>query len=170
MITNQYVYEMATYSRWQNDNVYEHCEQIGPEERKRDSGMFFGSIHNTLDHICVVNRSILTFINGTMPERIPPGRTVWPDWEELKSVRLEQDNLLSRGAHEWTEGWMAGKTTKTAPEVDDLPAIPRWVMIVQFFNHQTHHRSQATSALHSMGIDYGATDIPWRPRAGYFAG
>ena len=72
--------------------------------------MFFGSIHNTLDHICVVNRSILTFLNGTLPERNPPGHAVWPDWEELKSVRLEQDDLLLKGSHEWTEEWLAGNT------------------------------------------------------------
>ncbi|MEL7526835.1 MAG: DinB family protein [Pseudomonadota bacterium] len=43
-------------------------------------------------------------------------------------------------------------------------------MMVQLFNHQTHHRSQVTSALHSMGIEFGTTDIPWRPGAGYLAG
>lgn len=170
MITNDYVDEMATYARWQNDNVYQCCEEIGLEERKLDRGMFFGSIHNTLDHICVVNRSILTFLNGTLPERNARGHAVWPDWDELKSVRLKQDDLLSTGAREWTETWLAGKTTKRDPQGVDLPAIPRWVMVVQLFNHQTHHRSQVTCALHSIGIDYGATDIPWRPGAGYFAG
>ncbi|YAF94156.1 MAG: DinB family protein [Nodularia sp. CChRGM 3473] len=31
------------------------------------------------------------------------------------------------------------------------------------FNHQTHHRSQITSELHKMGIDYGCTDLPYNP-------
>ncbi|MGH1355384.1 MAG: DinB family protein [Thalassovita sp.] len=170
MITNEYIHEMATYACWQNNNVFQCCDDIRSEERLRDRGMFFGSIHKTLDHICVVNRSILTFLNGTLPDRNPPGQTVWPDWEELKSIRVEQDDLLLRGAHEWTEDWLAGKTTKSDPEGEDLPAIPRWLMVVQLFNHQTHHRSQVTSVLHTMGIDYGATDIPWRPGAGFFAG
>lgn len=170
MITSNYVEEMATYSRWQNDSVYRFSEEIGPEERKRDRGMFFGSIHSTLDHICVVNRSILTFLNGTLPERNPRGHVVWPDWEALKSVRREQDDQLSAGSREWTEAWLAEETTKSDPQGEDLPAIPRWVMVVQLFNHQTHHRSQVTSALHQMGIEYGATDIPWRPGAGFFAG
>ena len=170
MITSEYIHEMATYTRWQNDNIYKCCDDIGLQERKRDRGMFFGSIHNTLDHICVVNRSILTFLDGTLPERSAPGHAVWPDWEALKSVRLEQDDLLSKGGNEWSEDWLAGKTVKRDPEGHDLPAIPRWVMVVQLFNHQTHHRSQVTSALHSMGVDYGATDIPWRPGAGFFAG
>ncbi len=170
MITNDYIKEMATFSRWQNDSVYQCCEQIGSKERARDRGMFFGSIHNTLDHICVVNRSILAFLDGTLPERNPPGQVVWSDWDELKSIRREQDGLFSAGARDWTESWLANKITKRDPQADDLPAIPRWVMVVQVFQHQTHHRSQVTSALHSLGIDYGSTDIPWRPGAGYFAG
>lgn len=170
MITNAYIDEMATYARWQNENVYQCCEEIGQGERKLDRGMYFGSVHNTLDHICVVNRSILTFLNGTLPEMHPQGHVVWPEWSELKSIRIEQDSLLAAGASEWTEEWLAEKTTSCDPQVDNFPGIPRWVMVVQLFNHQTHHRSQVTSALHSMGIDYGATDIPWRPGAGYFAG
>ena len=170
MITNEYIQEMAAYTRWQNDNVFTFCDEIGLEARQLDRGMFFGSIHNTLDHICVVNRSILTFLDGVFPERNPQGHVVWSDWEELKSVRVEQDDLLSKGAQDWTEDWLAGKTVKRDPLGDDLPAISRWVMVVQLFNHQTHHRSQVTSVLHSMGIDYGATDIPWRPEAGFFAG
>lgn len=132
--------------------------------------MFFGSIHNTLDHICVVNRSILTFLNGALPDRRPFGHVEWPDWDELKSIRLAQDDHLSVGAREWTEAWLAENTIKRDPQGEDAPAVPRWVMVAQLFNHQTHHRSQVTSALHQMGIDYGATDIPWRPGAGFFAG
>lgn len=170
MITPIYVAEMAAYSRWQNDNVYRVCDEIGPEERERDRGLFFGSIHNTLDHICSVNRSILTFIDGTMPERTPPGQVVWHDWDALKTTRLKQDEILIAGGRDWTESWLAEEIVMLNPRFDDPPTFSRWVMVVQVFNHQTHHRSQVTSALHAMGIDYGVTDIPWRPGAGFFAG
>ncbi|MEM8836984.1 MAG: DinB family protein [Pseudomonadota bacterium] len=170
MITPAYVAEMAAYSRWQNDTVYGLCDAIGQEERLRDRGLFFKSIHQTLDHICMINRSILTFLDGTRPERVPLDQMVWPDWEDLKAIRLEQDDVLTRGGRDWTEDWLSETIVMRSPRFDDPPSFPRWVMVVQIFNHQTHHRSQVTSALHAMGIDYGATDIPWRPGAGYFAG
>lgn len=170
MITPGYVAEMAAYSRWQNDTVYKICDDIGDEERRRNRGLFFGSIHHTLDHICVVNRSILTFLDGTMPERVPRGQLAWDDWDALKATRVMQDEILSAGGHDWTEAWLAEEIVMKSPRFDDPPPFPRWVMVVQIFNHQTHHRSQVTSALHTMGIDYGSTDIPWRPGAGYFAG
>lgn len=84
IITNQYTGEMASYARWQNENIYQCCDEIGREERERDRGIFFGSIHNTLDYICAVNRSILTFLKGMLPDRNPPGNAEWIDWDELK--------------------------------------------------------------------------------------
>ncbi len=170
MITPGYVAEMAAYARWQNDNVYRICDEIGQEERQRNRGLFFGSIHHTLDHICLVNRLILALLDGDRPARTPFDQMAWPDWDDLKATRLMQDEILSAGGRDWTEAWLAENMLMRSPRFDDPPTFPRWVMVVQLFNHQTHHRSQVTTALHGMGVDYGATDIPWRPGAGYFAG
>ena len=161
---------MARYSRWQNDNVYRICDEIGQDERQRNRGLFFGSIHHSLDHICLVNRSILSFLDGIMPERAPFDQIVWPDWEALKATRMMQDDLLTAGGQNWTEEWLAEEIAMRSPRFEDPPTFARWVMVVQLFNHQTRHRSQVTGALNAMGIDYGSTDIPWRPGAGYFAG
>ena len=170
MIKPGYVVEMAAYSHWQNNNIYQICDEIGQKERQRDCGLFFESIHGTLDHICQVNRSILTFLEGNLPVRNSADQMVSHDWAELKAIRLKQDELLSEGGRDWTEAWLAENVVIQKPSHDDPPLPPRWVMVVQIFNHQTHHRSQITAALHKMSIDYGATDIPWRPGAGYFAG
>ena len=142
MITPDYVAEMAAYSRWQNDNVYRICDEIGHSERQRDRGLFFRSIHHTLDHICLVNRSILTFLDGAMPARTPFDQVVWSDWDDLKSTRLMQDEALLAGGRDWTEPWLAEQIAMKSPRFDDPPTVPRWVMVVQLFNHQTHHRSQ----------------------------
>ena len=42
---------LAQYNRWFNQRLYDACEKLSDEERKRDRGAFFGSIHNTLNHI-----------------------------------------------------------------------------------------------------------------------
>jgi len=44
---------------------------------------------------------------------------------------------------------------------------PRQFPLMQMFNHGTHHRSQVTSALHTMGIDYGSNDLPYNPLSQY---
>ncbi len=161
---------MAAFSRWQNDRLYQFCDEIGEDERQRDRGLFFGSIHHTLDHICMVNRSILAFLNKEPWEGESPKQIVWPDWNDLKATRLTQDDILSAGGRDWSQDWLAKVIAVKGLKVDTPPTCPRWVMVVQIFQHQTHHRSQVTTALHAMGIDYGGTDIPFRPGAGYFAG
>lgn len=38
---------------------------------------------------------------------------------------------------------------------------PRWLLVSQLFNHQTHHRGQITTLLSQAGLDIGSTDIPF---------
>jgi len=42
---------LAEYNRWFNQRLYTACEQLPDEERKRERGAFFGSIHKTLNHL-----------------------------------------------------------------------------------------------------------------------
>ena len=47
---------MARYNRWMNGKVYATAALLSDEERKRDRGAFFKSIHGTLNHILVGDR------------------------------------------------------------------------------------------------------------------
>jgi uncharacterized damage-inducible protein DinB len=38
-------------------------------------------------------------------------------------------------------------------------AHPTWQALSHFFNHQTHHRGQATALLTQAGVDVGVTDL-----------
>ena len=40
---------------------------------------------------------------------------------------------------------------------------PRWVQVVQMFNHQTHHRGQIRAMLTAAGIDVSPPDVPVLP-------
>ena len=55
----------------------------------------------------------------------------------------------------WLEqslSWFSGLYKKTFTQ-------PAWLAVTHFFNHQTHHRGQATTLLMQFGIDPGATDL-----------
>ena len=51
MIDPAYVQRMARYNRWQNANLYGVADTLPDEERRRERGAFFGSIHKTLSHL-----------------------------------------------------------------------------------------------------------------------
>ncbi|MDP3171278.1 MAG: DinB family protein, partial [Polaromonas sp.] len=38
-------------------------------------------------------------------------------------------------------------------------AHPAWQAMTHFFNHQTHHRGQASTLLMQAGVDVGVTDL-----------
>jgi uncharacterized damage-inducible protein DinB len=40
---------------------------------------------------------------------------------------------------------------------------PRWILVTQMFNHQTHHRGQLHTMLTQIGVDVGPTDVPVLP-------
>ena len=42
---------LARYNRWFNQRLYAACESLPDEERRRDRGAFFGSVHATLNHL-----------------------------------------------------------------------------------------------------------------------
>lgn len=165
MISQAYVAEMAAYNAWQNETLYRLCDEIGDAERRRDRGMFFGSIHHTLDHIVMVNEALLIYLENGRPPPSSYRDIVRQDWDALKAEQAAQDRTLTENAARWTEAWLAENCVMNSPRLTEPIQRPRWIMVVQIFSHQTHHRSQVTSELHKMGLNYGGTDIPFRPGA-----
>lgn len=51
MIRSTFVQTMARYNRWQNASLYAAADSLSDEERRRDRGAFFKSIHASLNHL-----------------------------------------------------------------------------------------------------------------------
>src|SRR6187397_2241506 len=56
MFDGTYALLMAEYNQWMNGRLYAGCAQLADEERKRDRGAFFKSIHGTLNHLLLGDR------------------------------------------------------------------------------------------------------------------
>lgn len=159
---NDYGRVMARYNSWQNAELFRLCDQIGDEERRRDRGMFFGSIHATLNHLLHIDIRILGIMRtGEAPPYDAHG-TVSDDFATLARLRRDLDAEIEAFVASDEDDWQDGFREFTG--VDGITRrLPRPLFLVQFFNHQTHHRSQITSELHKMGLDYGITDVPLTP-------
>lgn len=55
---------MASYNRWMNEKLYDVCSTMPDEARKSDRKAFFGSIHQTLNHILLADRIWLGRLTG----------------------------------------------------------------------------------------------------------
>lgn len=170
----------AFYNRDFNERLYELIEPLGDDERTRDRGAFFGSIHATLDHILLADYAWLArfrdsgiaadaLANAHLPvSEQGLGQLLYPDWPSLVAARQETDNVLTNWTHALTtsdlEATMHYRNFRG--ETRDHPA---WIAITHLFNHQTHHRGQVTTLLSQLGIDPGVTDYLIIVNRGYRA-
>lgn len=163
-ISAEYLRLMALYGKWQNSHLLGLCEPLGETALRAERELFFGSIFATLDHILHVDRVILDFVaSGEPPAAFDPKARNSPDFATLRRDRMAMDAelvaLADTATQDWLDSVMVFENARWGGEVHR----PRALMLMQLFNHETHHRSQATSALHRMGIDYGSTDMPFNP-------
>ncbi|MEQ8286770.1 DinB family protein [Thalassospira sp.] len=159
---NDYGRCMAAYNSWQNGVLFELCEQIGDDERRLDRNMFFGSIHNTLNHLLYIDLRILGILQTGQAGAYDASTIVADDFATLKARRSAMDDEIAAFVDAKDHGWQ--DEVRELQGLDGvIRKLPRQLFLMQLFNHQTHHRSQITSELHKMGLDYGITDVPLTP-------
>lgn len=165
MMSSQWLTALARYNRWMNDKLYALCATLSDEERKRDRGAFFKSIHGTFNHILLADRVWLARFKGvTAPDGfMGPGgvrtldQELFADFGELRRERALTDDELS----EWISG--LDEERLAAPLVymrhGQKVDSPLYFAVAHVFNHQTHHRGQVTTLLTQQGRDPGVTDL-----------
>jgi uncharacterized damage-inducible protein DinB len=128
-----------------------------------DRGMFFGSIFNTLAHIIHVDQTIHTIIHTkTFPE-FDSTFIPYSNYGQFQLACSEFDERLLEESQTCSQAWLDESFGFWSKTLNRNRSLPRSFYYMQLFNHQTHHRSEITSELHKMGIDYGCTDLPYNP-------
>ena len=154
---------MALYNQWQNEILFKICDELSDDQRRLNRGMFFGSIFKTLNHIIHVDETIHIFIDTKILPQFDPSFIPYPEYDELRAARFEFDKNLVNESQTCSQAWLDEIFEFWSERLKRNRSVPRSFYHVQMFNHQTHHRSQVTSELHKMGIDYGSTDLPHNP-------
>jgi uncharacterized damage-inducible protein DinB len=163
MIDPQYCKHFARYNRWQNQTIYAACTKLTDETRKRNMGAFFKSIHATLNHLLVGDRLWLSRFDGEPSGVTSLDQLLYDDFDELTKQRGFTDDRADRYVASLTreriEGILSFRRTSDGVEM----SLPLEICLMQFFNHQTHHRGQITTLLMQCGVDPGITDLPRMP-------
>ena len=162
---------LARYNRWMDLRLYDACEALSDEERKRQRGAFFGSIHHTLTHLVLADRmwlhrfalqqtsfAALSAAALALPEGSDYTSELYPDWQDLRQTRVALDDVIERWLSEMTPDFLT-RTMHYANTKGVQRAHPAWQAMTHFFNHQTHHRGQVTTLLAQAGVDVGVTDV-----------
>jgi len=153
----------AKYNKWMNEHFYSLCDSISDEERKRDAGAFFKSIHGTLNHILLGDRLWMSRFLNTEFNIKSLDQELYSDYAELKKQRDITDNEIIRYIESLNEE-IVNKPITFISKVN--PSEHCYVLrdcILHFFQHQIHHRGQLSTLISQLGIDIGVTDLIWMP-------
>ena len=165
MIDPAYVRRMARYNRWQNQNLYGVADTLSDEARRRETGAFFGSIHQTLSHLLWADQIWMSrFSDVPRPQGgIPDLESFYPDWDRLKRERTTFDEAMIAWADRLDDAWLAGDLSYYSGAMQRDYTKPRWELVTHLFNHQTHHRGQVHCMLTQAGGKPDTTDLPAMP-------
>ena len=164
MISTEYVRLMAAYTEWQNKSLYTSADTLSDSTRREDRGAFFGSIHDTLNHLLWGDRLWLHRLAGTPAPSQPdiPGSVhLVADWPDLQAAREQTDQALLDWARVVTNRDLEGEFSWFSGAIQAEVRRARWVLVVQLFNHGTHHRGQVHAMLTATGARPDDTDVPF---------
>lgn len=163
MISPAYCLLLARYGRWMNERLYAAASRLDDEERKRDRGAFFGSIHRTLNHLVWADRAWLGRFTGVPYTEPAYGADLYDDFAMLGAERDRTDTAILDWAGNVKAEWLEGTLEYRALGDGRRRQVPAWIAAAHLFNHATHHRGQVTALLKQAGQDCGVTDLPYLP-------
>jgi uncharacterized damage-inducible protein DinB len=163
MVDVEYCRLLARYTRWMNERIYAALATMPDEERRRDRGAFFGSIHRTLSHLIWADRAWLARFTGQAFDVPAYGADAYGDFATLARERDATDTEILTWAGQLTDEWLRSDLRYRRKADNRDAQLAGWVGAVHLFTHQVHHRGQVTTLMKQAGVDPGVTDLPWMP-------
>ena len=150
----------ARYNSTMNAQVYAACSGLSDEQRRRDMGAWFKSIHGTLNHILLCDKLWLGRLGGEPFSAPALDFELFETWDELRRERELFDERLIAWIDALEVERLREDVTFQPMSRPESVTLPLWLCVSHLWNHQTHHRGQATTMMNALGADSGATDLP----------
>jgi len=159
---------LANYNTWMNAKLYEAAAKLPAQALHEDRGAFFGSLMGTLNHIVAGDTIWLQRFaahEAPFPELDPIRALARPALDAPFSDDLAELHVHRKMLDGVIEHWVAALTVQHLQHVlhyrnsQGAMAKRLSLLLLHFFNHQTHHRGQASTLLSQAGVDVGVTDL-----------
>jgi uncharacterized damage-inducible protein DinB len=142
---------MAEYNRWANARLYNAAARLADELLRRPVGVYFKTLHGTLNHLLAADRIWMHRLDGTGTHPDKLDAIMFEEFAPLRVAREAEDLRIIQYVHGLANGdvdklWKY-RTLSGSPEQQRLRDI-----LAHLFNHQTHHRGQAHAALTALGV------------------
>ncbi|MCB1749816.1 MAG: DinB family protein [Gammaproteobacteria bacterium] len=149
---------MAGYHAWAFERLYAALVPLDDAAYRDDCGLFFRSIHGTLNHLLLADRVWFARFQGERYE-------VAGLDSELEGDRVLLEHALADQAPRWA-AWIAAADDATLAATLDYTNLagtvfsnPLAAVLLHVFNHATHHRGQISAALTTRGLAAPELDL-----------
>ena len=146
----QHLSLLARYHHWAFEQLHDALLPVDDVHYHAACGLFFGSIHRTLNHLLLADRVWFGRVTG-VPFVVDALDT------ELEGERIALANALDEQSARWAT-WLSSEDDHTlartltysnlAGATFDNPLVH---VLLHVFNHGTHHRGQVSAALSRAG-------------------
>ncbi|MFL6708197.1 MAG: DinB family protein [Massilia sp.] len=174
MPTREDIVLLASYNTAMNAKLYDAAASLPKEAVSADRGAFFGSIQGSMNHIAagdtiwlrrfLAHPAKLTSLGAMADIPAPTGLAYRfsEDLDVLLQHRIRLDAIIEAMAAEICDADLAQAVPYTNSRGDFRKNFGG--LLLHMFNHQTHHRGQASTLLSQSGVDIGVTDlVAWMP-------
>lgn len=148
---------LARYHRWAFEVLFKALEPVHDPDYRADYGLFFKSIHGTLNHLLLVDRVWRGRVTGKLFPITGLDQELVADREELRRAMLES-----------AEAWLPcieGLSGERLAEPFDYhtssgdPCRSRLdKTLLHVFNHGTHHRGQISAIITHLDLPAAELD------------
>jgi len=150
---------MARFNAWVNRRVYDTVAALSDANYRQDRGAFFGSIHNTLNHLLVVDLLWIGRIQGRDRGVRALDQILHDDFAALRAAREAEDATLIALVDGLSTDELRAPVSYRRMLGDGPQETRRDYMLITLFNHQTHHRGQVHCMLTQAGVTPPALDV-----------
>ena len=141
--------QLAAYNRWANRRIYSDAASLPDEVRKQPAGLFFGSVHGTLNHLLVTDYIWMRRFTGEGPTPERLNQILHDDFHALRAARDLADERISAFVTGLTEYDREIEYRNSSGNTFRQKIGPA---LTHLFNHQAHHRGQVHAGLTIAGI------------------
>ena len=142
---------LSLYNRLANETLYDACATLSHAELAAPRLTFHGSIVGTLNHILVVDRVWLDRFTRTEREAVSFDTILYPEFEALRAARVAEDARIEEFTESLHISFLAARF-QYKDHMGQYRQDNADLLVMHFFNHQSHHRGQVHAMLGQAGV------------------
>ena len=160
MLQRDYFATLGRYHIWADRRLLESLEPISDVDYHADQGLFFRSIHRTLNHLLLVDLLWHGRLTGNPFAVSGLDQELVKERGRLTDELLRQANVLHDLITELDESRI-GAVNAYLDSEGNRRESPLALQLGHAFNHATHHRGQITAVITRLGHPSPVLDLPY---------